>query len=771
MTHMPDDAIDSLRGLLANSGDASSFPKQLSWTVRLGLARALATRGDLDQAAEVLQAGLPDDPDQRRELATEWLVLARALERQADLRNAGAIEKALSSATDADPLQGRPAFAQHLQRQKQWSAAADVWREVIAAQPVETNAYLSLARAYEKLGKFEQALTVYLQLVKAVPTARSYLTVAPRLAELAPLLPPAPAARQLRVALTGNATLDHLGSYVTVECYRAGLRPTVYQAGFDQVTQELLDPSSGLYDFNADVVICALHASRLFPRLHHDPFELSVDERRTDVETGLATLTGLLDVFTQRSTALVLVHNMVAPQHPAIGILDWRDELGQAELFAEINRRLAELVRNRYRTVYVVDEDQVQARTGKARATDPRQWLTARVAWSESVHLGLAREYLRYLKASRGLTRKCIVLDLDNTLWGGVVGEDGVEGLQLGADAPGNAFVVFQQELERLWRRGILLAVCSKNNLADVSPVFERHPAMVLKWAHVAAHRINWQSKAANLREIASELNIGLDSLVFLDDNPIERAAVRHELPEVLVPELPTDPAQYRAALLELDVFESLGLTSEDRQRGQLYAEQAQRREFEATAGATSLEEYLTGLNMVVDIGSARPADLARIAQLTNKTNQFNLTTRRYSEVELVTMQADGAVVLGMRVSDRFGDNGLVGVAIVHPFGDGIHDIDTLLLSCRVMGRGVESALLGYIADQARRAGARTLRGRFIPTAKNEPARGCYVSHGFSLIDRCADGSEVWELDLLRNTVPIAVWLRAANGPPRVAVG
>ncbi|MGI9146792.1 MAG: HAD-IIIC family phosphatase [Chloroflexota bacterium] len=750
---MPSDATETLEALLATI-DADGLPLHLGWLVRLDLVRERMLCGNWEGAANLLKTLAPTTPEQRRELAGQWLVLARDGDEHID------IQDALRHAVDADPEHARPALARYRQRQKQWSQAADEWRAVIAANPLDFHPYLSLASSYEKLGLYEQALATYLQLTNVAPTARSYLTVAPRLAELGSRLPDVSSTRRIRVALLSNATLDHLASYVNVECYRAGLRPTVYQAGFDQVTQEILDSRSGLYEFEPDVVICALHASRLFPRLHPDPFGLSIGERRAEVTRGLADLEGLLDALTQRTSALVLVHNVVTPQHPALGILDWRDELGQSELFGDMNRRLAELVRSRYRSVYVVDEDQVQSRVGKAHATDARLWLTAGVAWGEAVHLRLAREYLRYVRPLRGLASKCVVLDLDNTLWGGVVGEDGIEGIQLGPNAPGNAFVAFQRELDQLWRRGILLAICSKNNLDDVTPAFERHPSMVLTWAHIAAHRINWQSKAENLRELASELHIGLDSLVFLDDNPVERAVVRSELPEVLVPELPSDPAQYRSALLELDVFESLGLTNEDRERGHLYAEQAQRRAFETSARASSLEDYLAGLQMVVDIAPARPADVARLAQLTNKTNQFNLTTRRYTEADVVAMLADGWNVIGLRVSDRFGDNGLVGLAIVTPGEAGVREIDTLLLSCRVMGRGVESALLGFVADQARASGITRLRGRFIPTPKNTPARECFPSCGFSLIDRAEAGEEVWELDLTHQAVPVAPWLR-----------
>jgi FkbH-like protein len=759
---MPHSNIDVLRTFL-DSTLPHSLPDDVRCSIQVGLARELIAACALREAGQALDAaGAPSDGQARRNVASQWLALARAWgqTKNAATEAATESEQSLRRAAELNPGHGLPALAQHLQRLKRWDEAANAWRAAIAAEPTEPNAYFGLARVFERLGHPEQALSTYLELVEAVPSARTYLTVAVRLEELAAALPAVATSRQVRIALLGNATLDHLTSYVRVECFRAGLRPTIYQAGFDQVTQEILDPSSGLYTFAPDVLIFAVHASRLFPHLHHDPFDLTVADRRAEIDAGIGTLQGLLEIFTQNSPALVLIHNMVTPQHPALGTLDWRDEMGQGELFAEINRRLAELVRTRYRSVYVVDEDRVQARAGKAQATDARLWLTSRVPWRETVHLGLAREYLRYVKPYRGLNRKCIVLDLDNTLWGGVVGEDGISGLQLGADAPGNAFVAFQRELERLWRRGVLLAVCSKNNIDDALPVFDSHPAMVLRREHIAASRINWQPKATNLREIAAELNIGLDSLVFFDDNPIERAAVRTELPEVLVPELPVDPAQYRAALLELDVFESLALTAEDRQRGRVYAEQAQRRDFEASTRDTSIEDYLAGLDMLVEIAPCGAATLSRIAQLTNKTNQFNLTTCRYSEADILALQAQGSDVFGMRVADRFGDNGLVGVAILHPLQDGSREIDTLLLSCRVMGRGVETALLSYLAQQARSTGASILRGRFQHTAKNEPARPCYARHGFKQVEQLANGSELWELDLAELDVAMPRWLR-----------
>lgn len=732
--------------------------------VELAQAVALIRAGAFEQAAVMLHAATEHTTAQgrRTEICNAWLALAKSSNKGPNSTSADSatIETALRQANALDPARATPALARWLDEMGRSTEAATIWHAAIDANPHDVVRYLSLARHYERHSQPERALTTYHELIEACPTQGNYLTVAKRLDELAPALPTDRPERSIRIALVGNATLDHLQSYLKVACFITGLRPQFYQAAFDQYVQEILNTDSQLYEFMPDVVICAIHASRLFPTLHYDASILTIEQRWGEVEAGLALVERLLTTLTANSSAMVLLHNMVAPQHPALGIADLREELGQASLFAHINLRLTELVRTRFQNVYVLDEDRIQATHGKTHATDPRLWYSARIGWSHPMLTGLTKEYLRYLKPYKALGRKCIVLDLDNTLWGGVVGEDGLNGLQLGTEAPGNAFTAFQRELERIWRRGILLAIVSKNNPEDALAVLEHHPDMILKLSHFAAWRIDWASKADNIRAIANELNIGLDSLVFLDDSPVERAIVRAALPQVLTPELPPDPAAYRSILLELDVFDSLTLTAEDRRRNQLYELQRQHREFEQQhQGSGSVEEYLAALKIKVEIAPADPLIEARIAQLTNKTNQFNLTTRRYSEAQIRELQTRGARVYGMRVSDRFGDNGLVGVAIVTPAQGDCWEIDTLLLSCRVMGRGVETALLAFVVDAARKAGVTSLEGRYIPTAKNAPAKRCYPDHGFHMVERTERGDELWRLLLGSAQITPPPWL------------
>jgi FkbH-like protein len=357
----------------------------------------------------------------------------------------------------------------------------------------------------------------------------------------------------------------------------------------------------------------------------------------------------------------------------------------------------------------------------------------------------LAREWLRYLQPLSGKVAKVLVVDLDHTLWGGVVGEDGPGGIQLEEERQGAPYRALQRALLDLTRRGILLAIASKNNPEDALEVIDRHPAMLLRRQHFSAMRIHWREKTESLREIAAELNVGLDAVAFLDDNPVERRLVRTELPEVLVVDLPADPWQYAATVRDCAFFERLSLSQEDLRRGELYASEKTRVALESSC--LTREDFLRSLAQIVEIALVNAATLARVAQLTQKTNQFNLTTRRYSEQQMGDLlRQPGARVFSIRVKDRYGDNGLVGVAITRDQGE-TWELDTFLLSCRVIGRGVESALLAYVTEQALLAKKTRLEGWFLPTQKNAPAREFYSTHGFQAVKETGDGV-LWGIDL-----------------------
>jgi FkbH-like protein len=357
-----------------------------------------------------------------------------------------------------------------------------------------------------------------------------------------------------------------------------------------------------------------------------------------------------------------------------------------------------------------------------------------------------------------GRTRKCVVLDLDNTLWGGVVGEVGAHGIKLAATGPGSEFQEFQRFLAGLGRQGILLAINSKNNPEDAWEAIRNNDAMVLREGDFSAARINWQPKPENLQAIAKELEIGIDSLIFIDDNPNERERVRQFLPQVLVPELPADPSLYRSVVESLPELQRLEATAEDAQRVQLYREKRERESAREQVG--SVEEYLETLQIRVEIARAGADDLPRVHQLFHRTNQFNTTTRRYELGEVVKVAEDPESRLYvLRASDRFGSHGLVAVALVRPEGARpAWRIDSFLMSCRVIGYGIETSLLAVIGEDAIAAGKTLLAGEFIPTAKNAPAVDLFSRHGFEV--GTMDGAlTLYERSLASGPIPRPGWL------------
>ena len=546
--------------------------------------------------------------------------------------------------------------------------------------------------------------------------------------------------------------LDPLVPFLDVECRRAGLTPAFYVAPFNQYTQDVLNSSSGLHAFGPEIVFVALDLEDLFPGIRRVP---GVDELARSRAEIRATISELVRELSARSTALIVVHELTFTSPSPHGILDNQRSDGLSRWIEDVNRDLAEDL-GAQAHAFLLPLRQVLGRAGGAREQSRKLYYMARMRHGDGPLRELARYSMRYVKPLKGLTRKCVVVDLDGTLWGGVVGEVGPEGIQLGPTAPGIEFVDFQEALLNLTKRGILLAICSKNNEDDVMPVLREHKHMVLREEHFAAIRINWRNKAENLAGIADDLNIGLDSLVFLDDNPLERELIRQMLPQVLTVELPRDASQYRSTLESLTDFDLLALTKEDEQRASQYQASRQRQALERTSG--SLDAYLHSLEIRAEIARAAAHHVPRVVQMLNKTNQFNTTTRRYQtpEIERLVASPDHCVYI-LEVADRFGEHGLVGSAIVCREGD-TWRIDNVLLSCRVMGLSVETVFLKRISEAARLHEAARLVGEFIPTAKNEPTADFYRRHGFRLASD-ADGVQSWTFDPRADRIEDPTWI------------
>ena len=549
--------------------------------------------------------------------------------------------------------------------------------------------------------------------------------------------------KSLRLAVLGSSTTAHLLPSLRVAALRRGCLLQTFSNGYGQYRQELMDRESDLYRFFPDVVLFCLDARHV----------MGFCEGRDARDAAQTTVNELTEIWRIARDAFgcQIIQQAVAPIYPPLlGGNEHRLEDSQSWRVAVLNQTLRSRAEETGTDVLALDTAMMR-RGGVSRWHDPRLWYRAK----QEIHPAAAPFYadlvMRLVAARRGWSFKCVVLDLDNTLWGGVVGERGLDGITIGQNSPeGEAFVDFQAYLLALARRGVILAVCSKNDEAMALLPFERHPEMLIRRSDLAAFIANWTDKAQNLRELAQRLNLGLDAMVFVDDSPFERGVVRRELPMVAVPELPDDPVGYAECIADAGYFESISVTSEDLQRADLYRSNLKREELRSAT--TDLGSYLQSLDMKLVARSFAAPDASRIVQLINKTNQFNLTTKRYTDKEIsFLIEKRAALTLQFRLRDRFGDNGIVAIIIAERDGGSPRDalsITTWLMSCRVLGRQLEEACMNALALAARRKGIKVLRGVYIESERNQMVKDLYTRLGFKPI--CPDSRErrEWILEL-----------------------
>ena len=571
--------------------------------------------------------------------------------------------------------------------------------------------------------------------------------------------PPGLATRPVRLAVLASSTVAHLLPAIRVAALRRNIWMATYVGESGQYAQELLDPESGLHRFQPTAVLFAIDAHHLLGGFDIADRPDVAARRLHEVVDGLAR-----HWATARAAFRCAVLQQTVPcVFPALFGNNEHRLPGAAGLTAVLNERLRARADSEGADIVALDAQLLQ--DGLRAWHDPVLWHRAK----QEVHPAAAPMYgelvSRLLAAQQGRAFKCLVLDLDNTLWGGVVGDDGPGGIVLGpGSALGEAYAAFQRYARDLSRRGVILAVCSKNDQANALEPFDTHPEMVLRRADITCFVANWTDKAANIRQIADRLNIGLDALVFADDNPFERNAVRRELPMVAVPELPADPALYAQCIAAAGYFEALQLTGEDLERTQNY--QANRQRAASRGAATDLEGYLRSLDMELRWRRFDPLGQPRIVQLVNKTNQFNLTTRRTCDEEVAALIADPrALTLQIRLLDRFGDNGMIAVAVGHFQAPDDRDmlIETWLMSCRVLGRQVEEATLNLLAAEARRLGAVRLIGEYRPSGRNGMVCAHYPKLGFAKLAETPDGVTRWGLPL-DATAPKPTFIRITEG-------
>lgn len=537
---------------------------------------------------------------------------------------------------------------------------------------------------------------------------------------------PAAPARKMRLAVLGGYSLYPLHELIEHCCEMRGLPVELWQGDYDNYISEIMDDGSGLYAFAPDIVF-------LLPAERRCVYTGNLtDSREAQQAEAQRVVNSLLELARQansRTRAEIITTNFRLPPRHDLGAFRSRT-LGSDWSFRKwVNLELG-LAAPSY--LHVCDWEFLASRIGGLAAQDERSWYESKQPCSPALMVELAHEAAELISSFKRAPKKVLVLDLDNTLWGGVVADDGLEGIELGDTSPrGEAFKAFQKYILSLKQRGVLLAVCSKNDFARAAEPFEKHPDMVLKMEDIVCFKANWEPKSENIRAMAPELNLGLDSFVFVDDNPAEIEIVRQFAPAVTTILLGPDPSDYAAQLADCRLFEPRSITSEDAERTNQYRSDAQRKTLEASA--TDMTAYLTSLEMEAVISEFTPVDVPRLSQLINKSNQFNLTTRRRSEAEVTAVMNDpGYVGYSVRLKDRFGDHGLISIVIGKKHGPTMQ-IDTWLMSCRVLKRQVEEEVLNELARLARARACTRLEGVFLPTPKNEMVRDFYSRMGFTL--------------------------------------
>lgn len=547
--------------------------------------------------------------------------------------------------------------------------------------------------------------------------------------------------KTLRLAILGSYTTHQLQCLADLFLFASGLDVDIHEAEYGVFQQEILNPDSDLYKFQPHIVVLLTGYRDVakFPNLG-DSAEAVADLAAVELQTWKK----LWDLLSQRLGCQIIQNTFATPPWGVLGHLEQRVPSATGNYLRRLNQAIFDEAPTH---VVVHDMEALATSHGKWDWSDERFYYDAKLPCAPELLPVLAHSLVSQILAIRGKSRKCLVLDLDNTLWGGVIGDDGMGGIILGhGDAQGEAFSSFQEYARNLKDRGVILAVCSKNDNHVAREAFESHPEMVLKMDDITSFYANWDDKATNLRRIAQDINIGLDSLVFFDDNPAERAIVRRYLPEVAVPELPDDAAGYVKVLERHRFFETVSLNQEDLDRTSMYAKDAKRNAL--MTSATDMDEYLASLNMRAVVEPINDVNQERVSQLINKSNQFNLTTRRYSAAELQTVRNDPSwMAFGYRLLDEFGDNGIICVVLGRLEGEAL-EIDTWLMSCRVLNRGVEAFIMNHIYDTARNAGAKHIEGLYRPTPKNGMVKEHFAKLGFVKTSESKDGETSWRLDI-----------------------
>ena len=542
------------------------------------------------------------------------------------------------------------------------------------------------------------------------------------------------------IAFLSSFTINGLSETVQVKCNEKKIYCNTYAGAYNQFSQEILNLKSKLYDFSPNLTFLILDLRSVLGDLFFFPYSYTEKEKKELINSKLNELFEIITFFVKNSNSKLVLTNFNSPSYSSYGIASMKSNFNLKDMVLYMNKKLQEFTINK-NSIFIFDFDAFVSKFGEKNVFNYQNYFFGDIKIDLDYIPYFANELIPYIIAQLGISKKCIVLDLDNTLWGGIVGEDGFDGIKLGPQLPGNTYLEFQKNLKALKNRGIILAINSKNNFNDAIQVINEHPNMILRKEDFSSIMINWNNKVSNMYEIAQELNIGLDSIVFFDDDPVNRELMRTSLPDILTVELPKDSSEYVNTLHELPEFSMFEITDEDSKRSEMYAQQQTRKEFEIST--PNLEDLLRNLSLELIIKKSNNFTNPRISQLILKTNQFNLTTKRYTAEEILNFTNDENIIVGCaQVKDKFGDHGITGVFIIKKLNSNEWFLDTFLLSCRIIGREIEKGILNYIINEAKKNGIKIIKSQYVRTEKNTPIQDFLPNCGFKQINN------FWEYDL-----------------------
>jgi FkbH-like protein len=546
--------------------------------------------------------------------------------------------------------------------------------------------------------------------------------------------------KHLKIAILGDTATQFLKQAIQGLGFDEGFNLEIWEADFNQIERQVFDSSSELYEFNPEIVIIFQSSHKLLGKYN----KIKPEQHLHFASNELESISNVYSNLSSNLNAKVIYYNYTEIDDSVFG--NYANKTGSSFLFQmrKLNYELMVLA-SETPNLYLCDVSSIQNLVGKSNFFQTSVYINTEMVLSLEVLPRVATKTLDLIKTINGIFKKCVILDLDNTTWGGIIGDDGLENIQVGSLGIGKAFSEFQYWIKKLKNRGIIVAVCSKNTESVAKEPFEKHPDMVLHLEDISVFIANWENKADNIRQIQSILNIGFDSMVFLDDNPFERNIVRENIPEICVPELPEDPADYLEYLYSLNLFETVSFSNEDTERTKLYQIEAQRATVQQKF--TNEDDFLQSLNMLSLVESFNKFNIPRVAQLSQRSNQFNLRTIRYTDADIENLIiSKDYFTFAFTLEDKFGDNGLICVIILKHKNESTLFIDTWFMSCRVLKRGMENFVLNIISNFAKEKGYTYLEGEYIPTAKNEMVKDHYLNLGFEQDDTA------WKLDVKNYT-------------------